>query len=108
MSGLLPDVRAAFEAIAPVGAVARFRRGAWRSDGGHLQGVGVVDERTLAITTSGTAGAAVVFMIGSTKLGFEDRPVNLLRQSTQRMLHVQDLIQARLKQLRRSLQQLCQ
>ena len=70
MSGELPDVLAAFEEIAPLGAVARFERGSLRSDGGHLQGVGVVDERTLAISTSASEGAAVAMIEWPERAGF--------------------------------------
>ncbi|MGI9646422.1 MAG: hypothetical protein ACR2O6_14035 [Ilumatobacteraceae bacterium] len=70
MSSTLLDVRAAFGEIARLGAITRFRPGTWTLDGGHLQGVGAVDERTLALSASSKAEATVAFVEWADRIGF--------------------------------------
>ena len=63
------SVKEAFGWIGTVGQVSKFRRGATTLEGGHLQGVGLVDIRTLAISTSGHDEARVLFVAWDERIG---------------------------------------
>jgi hypothetical protein len=59
----------AFNSIQTVPAVSAFDRGTTTLIGGHLQGVGRLDQRTLAISASGTSHAEVFFVSWPERIG---------------------------------------
>lgn len=62
----------AFNSIQTVPVVTTFARGTTRLAGGHLQGVGLLDRRSLAIAASGTPEAVVLIVSWPERIGIDE------------------------------------